>query len=809
MNCFDRENGHRQRYVAHGQVIVRQSVGNHTFFVYLYKFVTEVPLLKLKHSIYLMVFLCSFIPICIWMIFTMYDSQKRTEKIISENIEAIAGSQAMSIQNFCEGRKESMETISRIDLIVNSVLNFDTDGHSEELDEFLANNEKFKTYVASLSVVDDEFNVVGSSEKYVDSGVSDFKYSDVKYHSGQFAIGNAYDRNTDKGMKRIIPNYIGIFHNDELIGYLIQEIDCEYFNRLRIHTDFLEDGTLYLLDGNNQFITAGTASESESRKDKVTTLEERQSYQAAWDAFDHESYSHGTINYSYNGQKYMTYFCGIENTEWSLRITENMSAQWQSKSSVYLVLLLEGMVAFVLVFLVQYIITKKLVAPLNRIVQTLKDVQSDHNYSLRTGVKRSDEVGVVAEGIDELLEYIEREELEEKQKHREFAEEARKKAEASNLAKSTFLFNASHDIRTPMNAIKGFTQIIEDNPSNTEIVISSVKKIKKSSDTLMALLNNVLELSKIESGNDVLDIKPVNLADFTEKLYSMFAMEMADSGIEFSLQNDITDNIVMADELNCTRILMNMLSNARKFTPEGGSVAFGVKQQKPAETGCADYYLYVKDTGIGIGKEFQERAFEQFEMERTSTISRVEGSGLGLAIIKKLVQQMGGECSLISEQGKGTEIGAHLTFELAEMVPPEQDEKVSTDLLVGKRALVVEDNELNREIARYLLEEAQIVVDEAEDGAVALEMLSNAEAGYYDFVLMDIQMPNMDGYEATRAIRAMDNPAYADIPIIAMTANAFKEDVDKCLNVGMNAHVAKPVEAEKVFAALVNTLPKQ
>ncbi len=765
--------------------------------------------MKLKHSIYLMVFLCSFIPICIWMIFTVYDSQKRTEKIISENIEAIAGSQAMSIQNFCEGRKESMETISRIDLIVNSVLNFDTDGHSEDLDAFLANNEKFKTYVASLSVVDDEFNVVGSSEQYDNYGVSDFKYSDVKYHSGQFAMGNAYDRMTDKGMKRIIPSYIGIFHNDELIGYLIQEIDCEYFNRLRIHTDFLEDGTLYLLDGNNQLITAGTALESESRKDKVTTLEERQSYQEAWDAFDHESYSQGIINYSCYGQRYMTYFCGIENTEWSLRITENMSAQWQSKNSVYLVLLLEGMVAFVLVCLVQYIITKKLVAPLNRIVQTLKDVQSNHNYSLRTGVKRRDEVGVVADGIDELLEYIENEELEEKRKHREFAEEARKKAEASNLAKSTFLFNASHDIRTPMNAIKGFTQIIEDNPSDTEVVVSSVKKIKKSSDTLMALLNNVLELSKIESGNDVLDIKPVNLADLTETLYSMFAKEMADSGIEFSLQNDITDNVVMADELNCTRILMNMLSNARKFTPEGGRVTFGVKQQKSAETGCADYYLYVKDTGIGIGKEFQERAFEQFEMERTSTISGVDGSGLGLAIIKKLVQQMGGECSLISEQGKGTEIGAHLTFKLTEMVLTEQDEKVSTDLLVGKRALVVEDNELNREIARYLLEEAQIVVDEAEDGAVALEKLSNAEAGYYDFVLMDIQMPNMDGYEATRAIRAMDNPAYANIPIIAMTANAFKEDVDKCLSIGMNAHVAKPVEAEKVFAVLANTLPRQ
>ncbi len=765
--------------------------------------------MKLKHSIFLMMFFCSVLPIAIWMTFSVYDTQSKTEEIVVQNIEAIAGSQAMNIQNFCENRMESMATIARMELVRSSIINYPTNGHSTELDIFLKDNEKYKAFVASLSVVDANFNIVGSSESYEVYGISDFADSDPQNHTGEFVMGNAYERETDKGIKRIVPSYIGIYDGDKLIGYLIQENDCEYFNRLRVQTDFLEDGTLYLTDGNNNLITAGTGSEEESRAEKVTTPEERKSYQEAWEAFDHENNSRGVIHYEYNNQKYITYFSDIKYTDWSIRITENITSQLKSNHKFYLVLITEMLIMIAMLVIVQLIITRKLVSPLNRVVGTLKDVQNKHDYSIRTGVRRKDEVGVVADGIDELLEYIEQEELEEKRRHREFAEEALKKAEASNQAKSTFLFNASHDIRTPMNAIKGFTHIIEQNPDDTDIVMDSVQKIKKSSDTLLELLNNVLELSKIESGKDVQEIQAVSLTDFTDKMHIMFAQDMADSGIKFSIENDIKDVNVLADELKCTRIMMNMLGNARKFTPQGESVKFGIKQCSVTENGKASYYFYVKDTGIGMSKAFQEKAFEQFETERSSTVSKASGSGLGLAIIKRLVEQLGGECMLESESERGTEIGAMLELEVTEMpeASKEESEKVSVDFS-GKRVLMVEDNEFNREIARYILEDSGIIVDEAEDGVVAVEKLKKSDAGCYDFILMDIQMPNMDGYETTKAIRSMTDTAITDIPIIAMTANAFKEDVDKCMEVGMNAHIPKPFDIDKLFDELGKILYK-
>ncbi len=759
--------------------------------------------MKLKHSIFLIIFLCSFVPVGIWIFFSVKDTENRMMSVIADNIEAIAGSQVMNIENFCEGRKESMETIAKMDMIKTAILKYETEGHSDELDAFLANNEKYKTYVASLSVVDADFNVVGSSEHYEENGLSDFQYSDTKYHAGEFIMGNAYDRETDKGMKRIIPAYLGIFHEEELIGYLIQEIDCSYFDRLRLQTDFLEDGTLYLLDGNNELITAGTALETESRGELISTIEDRENYQKAWDAFDHETYSEGIIYYEYQNQKYMTYFADISYTDWGIRVTENLSAQWKSNQSIYLLLLIEGLGIVAILFVVQMILTKKLVAPFNQIVGTLKEIQDKHDYSLRTGVSRKDEVGIVAEGIDELLDFIEKEELAEKRKHREFAQEALVRAEASNRAKSTFLYNASHDIRTPMNAIQGFTHIIEENVDNQEMVMDSVQKIKKSSDTLMKLLNNVLELSKIESGKDEQDVRPLNLKDFSDKLYVMFAKEMEEARIHFAISHDVSNNYVLADELKCTRVVMNMLGNAKKFTPTGGKVSLLIQQLSEVEEGKATYRFCVKDTGIGMSKEFQERAFEQFEMERTSTVSKVVGNGLGLSIIKKLVEQMEGECHLSSELEKGTEIWADITLSIAEdtLVESEEETVVSTDL-TGKKILLVEDNEFNREIAKYILEDAGAVVEEAEDGVIAVETMKKAAPQEYQLILMDIQMPNMDGYEATKKIRSMENPEIANLPIVAMTANAFQEDREKCLQIGMNEHISKPIDVEKLLSVL-------
>ncbi len=373
-------------------------------------------------------------------------------------------------------------------------------------------------------------------------------------------------------------------------------------------------------------------------------------------------------------------------------------------------------------------------------------------------------------------------------------ESAKKAAEASNQAKSTFLFNASHDIRTPMNAIKGFAYMIAQNVGNEQIVAQTVRKIQQASDTLMSLMNDILDLARIEQGKEEINAQVVDLYENGKNLYEMFVEEMRTAGINFVVGGDELHERVLCDDLKLTRIVMNMLSNAKKFTPAGGTVVFGTQRlQQDAHTGT--YRFFVRDNGIGMSEEFLKRAFEQFERERTSTESGVTGSGLGLAIIKKLMELMNGQVDIQSELGKGTEISAILTFPLVkkEDRTNEQTDAAMTDM-GSKRVLLVEDNEFNREIARYILEGIHFIVDEAQNGQECVEKLLNAAPGEYDLVLMDIQMPVMDGLTATKKIRCMENVEIAAIPIIAMTANAFDEDKQKCLSVGMNGHVGKPIE---------------
>ncbi len=379
--------------------------------------------------------------------------------------------------------------------------------------------------------------------------------------------------------------------------------------------------------------------------------------------------------------------------------------------------------------------------------------------------------------------------------------EEKKRAEASSLAKSTFLFNASHDIRTPMNAIQGFTRIIEENVDNPEIVREAARKIAQSGNMLMTLINDVLEISRIERGKDTVEEQALDMDTHVQKLYEMFAEEMENAGIAFLVENDLQHIHILGDELKLTRIAMNLLSNAKKFTSRGGRVTVGVKESD-YDGESATYTLFVQDTGIGMSQEFQQRAFEQFERERTSTESGIVGSGLGLAIIKKLSDLMNGECVIDSELGKGTTITVSIPLRINRNETLDQAVKTDYKCFIGKRILLVEDNEFNREIARYTLEKSKFIVDEVENGSECVNRLLKAEPGTYDVVLMDIQMPVMDGYTATKEIRNISNPLVANIPIIAMTANAFEEDKKKCLSVGMDGHLGKPLEVEKVLAEL-------
>ena len=380
-------------------------------------------------------------------------------------------------------------------------------------------------------------------------------------------------------------------------------------------------------------------------------------------------------------------------------------------------------------------------------------------------------------------------------------------AEQSARAKSTFLSNMSHDIRTPMNAIIGYTVLARKEKDLPPKAAEYLTKIETSGQHLLALINDVLDLSRIESGKVELEPKKTNLVKTMDEVRDMFQTQMETKGLHYTVASaGIANRTVMCDVNRLNRVLLNLVSNAYKFTPRGGSVAVTLHQTgADGETGF--YCLHVKDTGIGMSREFAAKVFEAYERERTTSVDNIQGTGLGMAITKSLVELMGGSIDVKTEQGKGTEFMIHVGFPLADEEPeteagagsevPEQQADFS-----NKRLLLVEDNAINREIAQMILMELGFKVETAEDGKVALDKVASSGPGYYDGVLMDIQMPVMNGYESTKAIRALPDPKLSKIPIIAMTANAFAEDIQQVLNAGMDGHIAKPVNIPDMVATL-------
>ena len=521
-------------------------------------------------------------------------------------------------------------------------------------------------------------------------------------------------------------------------------------------------------------------------------------------------------------------------------------------------------------------------------------------------------------------------------------EEKLHKAEAAERAKTMFLSNMSHDIRTPMNAIIGFTTLAQTNIDNKERVQGYLAKIMSSSNHLLSLINDILDMSRIESGRLNIEEKECSISDIFRDMRNILQTQMQSKQLNFFMDTlDVVDEDIYCDKLHLNQVLLNLLSNAIKFTPSGGSVSMTIKQNPGAPTGYGAYEIRVKDTGIGMSEEFAKHVFEPFEREKTSTVSGIQGTGLGMAITKSIVDAMGGTIEVETQQGKGTEYIIHLEFRLqaehkkievireleglralvvddnfntcdsvtkmltqigmrvewtlrgkeavlyakqavemhdefhayiidwalpdlggievarqvralvGENVPIiiltaydwtliEEEARnagvtafcnkpifiselrdtlssaigktgtVATESILpttsvelkGKRLLLVEDNELNREIAQEILEESNFVVETAEDGTVAVEKVKNAPHGYYDLILMDVQMPIMNGYEATKAIRALEDKELASIPIVAMTANAFDEDRQNAMNSGMNAHVAKPINVGNLMEVL-------
>ena len=384
---------------------------------------------------------------------------------------------------------------------------------------------------------------------------------------------------------------------------------------------------------------------------------------------------------------------------------------------------------------------------------------------------------------------------------------ALRRAEEGSRAKSSFLFAMSHDLRTPMNAIIGYAELMEAHWGEKEVTTNYLQKLKGASQFLLALIGNVLEIARIESGKETLNEAPWNLMKLEETLDILLDGEISRKQLTVNRNVNIRHANVYCDALKIREIIMNLLSNAVKYTSEGGKIVLDIDEKPSARAGFMTLQIRVSDNGIGISKEYVPYIFDAFTRERSSSESGIIGTGLGLRIVKSFVDLMNGDISVKSEPGKGTCFTVEISCrkvpeEELQQQMEEQPENVS---LAGRRLLLAEDNGLNAEIAMTILQDADAEVELAADGKIAVDKLKDVPVGYYDAILMDIQMPNMNGYEATKAIRKLTDER-AKIPIIAMTANAFEEDRQAALAAGMDDYVAKPVEISELFRTIMKNL---
>lgn len=402
--------------------------------------------------------------------------------------------------------------------------------------------------------------------------------------------------------------------------------------------------------------------------------------------------------------------------------------------------------------------------------------------------------------------------LHRKQREKLYTEEIRKSAEKArkaNEAKTRFLFNMSHDIRTPMNAIVGFSGLLEKSIHDEKKSLDYIKKIRVSSDILLTIINQVLEMARIESGKITLSSESVNIREMVDAMNTVFESSRTKKSLEYQCSLNVVHDQILCDKTKMEEIILNVVSNSIKYTNPHGKITVSIDELDSEDEKNANYKVVVEDNGIGMSQDYLPHIFEEFSREHTSTETRVAGTGLGLPIVKSLVDRMGGTIEVESEEGKGTRFIMKFSFPVSLENQVREKEKQNipdiTEKLEGKRILLAEDNELNAEIAETVLEETGIKVKHVEDGIQCIEELKKMPEKYYDVILMDVQMPNMDGYTATQRIRDLDD-SRAEIPIIAMTANAYDEDRRKAQEAGMDGFLAKPLDVDEMMRLLAQII---
>ena len=448
------------------------------------------------------------------------------------------------------------------------------------------------------------------------------------------------------------------------------------------------------------------------------------------------------------------------------------------------VIITVAIIVALLVALVGYTISNRRLAVINRKLAGMNRKLREHTETIEK---------------QRLQEAELRKQLEKKQ---EQLEEALQMAQSASHAKTKFLSNMSHDIRTPMNAIIGFTELASKHINETKRVQDCLETITQSSEHLLSLINDILDMSRIEAGKMILHEKEESLADIFRMLGGIVHAEVQAKQLDFHIDTvDVHDEYVYCDKLRLNQVLLNLLSNAIKYTPQGGKILLRVAQKSTAKTGYASFEIRIKDNGIGMSEEFVKTIFDPFTREENSVVSGIQGTGLGMAITKNLVEMMGGSISVTSKKGEGTEVVVLVDFRLAEgkkIVQENKDDKPVS--LNGKKVLMVDDSVLNLKIGVLLLQEQGIIVDTARNGQLAVDIIKEKGIDAYDFIVMDIQMPVMDGYEATSVLRKL--PGGEKLKIIAFSANAFEEDREKSLKAGMNGHITKPLKLNELLDEL-------
>ena len=447
-----------------------------------------------------------------------------------------------------------------------------------------------------------------------------------------------------------------------------------------------------------------------------------------------------------------------------------------------------------------------------------KDYSMTYEFKLETGinyhqvrvafVKKKDGTRMAVVGTRNIDSLIKKERMQEEKLKKAYVA-----AENANKAKTEFLNNMSHDIRTPMNVILGYNHLMKSQLTESK-QLDYQKKIEQSGKLLLAIINNVLDMARIESGKIKVDENYERVGEVVDEIISTFSSEAEEKEIHLSGSMKVTHRNILCDGTKIREIYVNLVSNAMKYTPRGGNVTITVEELPCEKEGYMKVKSEIKDTGIGMSKEYLPTLFEPFSREQNTTTRRIGGTGLGMPIVKKMVDLMGGSIEVASELGKGTVFTFTLMHKIADRkFYSQKTEAAETSEmgknLSGKHVLLAEDNDLNAEIAVTVLEETGIVIERVEDGIQCVNRVVQMSPGTYDLILMDIQMPNMDGYKATRCIRRLDDKKKAEIPIIAMTANAFAEDRKKAFDAGMNGHIAKPIDIEKLGAVILSVLNKQ